>query len=131
VLKTFAVVTLTALAVGGAAMAQTPNAPIKRNVLFKIAVPNSDYEVITAEVEIAGGFRAKRHLHPGAVDARITEGEFWLALDGQPEKIYTAGQTVEIPDRAVHDEGAANDKPVKFIATYVVKKGEPMVQPVK
>lgn len=125
------VAALAALAIGGAALAQTPNAPMKRTVFFKTAVPNSDYEVVTAEVEIAGGFKAGRHLHPGVVDARVTEGEFWLAIDGQKEKIYTAGQSLEIPERAIHSEGAATDKPVKLIATYVVKKGEPMVQPVK
>jgi quercetin dioxygenase-like cupin family protein len=137
-LKKAIVLMLAALALGGVALAQNPPqnpplspSPIKRSIIGKVEVPNSNYEVTTAMVEIAPGFKAPRHLHPGVVDAYVIEGEFWLAVDGQQEKIFAAGQSLEVPDHAIHSEGAAGDKPCKFFAIYVLEKGQPLVQPVK
>jgi quercetin dioxygenase-like cupin family protein len=127
---------LVGLALSGAVYAQqqaTPvqPSPVKRNVVGKIEVPGANYEVVTALVEIAPGFKAGRHFHPGIVQAQVTEGEFWLAIDGQPEKTFTAGQNLELPMKAIHNEGATGDKPAKLVAVYVVEKGQPLVQPVK
>jgi quercetin dioxygenase-like cupin family protein len=124
------------VALAGAAWAQqqpspVSPSPVKRTIISKIEVPGSNYEVITALLEIAPGFKAGRHLHPGIVNGYVTEGEFWLALDGQPEKILKAGESALIPDRAVHNEGATGTTATKAIVTYVVEKGQPMVQPVK
>lgn len=134
--KIAAVVVLAALALGTAALAQqqaTPvqPSPVKRTVVGKADVPGSNYEAVTATVEIAPGFKAGRHLHPGVVFALVTEGEFWLALDGQPEKTYKAGEQLTLPPRGIHNEGAAGSTPAKLIATYVVEKGQPLVIPVK
>ena len=123
-----------ALALGAAAFAQTAPvspAPVKRTVIGKIEVPGANYEVVSAVVEIMPGFKAGRHFHPGIVQAQVTEGEFWLAIDGQPEKTYKAGESLELPMKAIHNEGATGDKPAKLIAIYVVEKGQPLVTPVK
>ncbi|MET0279281.1 MAG: cupin domain-containing protein [Pseudorhodoplanes sp.] len=103
--------------------------PIKRTPIGKSDVPNSNFEVITAMVELAPGFKAGRHSHPGIVQAQVLEGEFQLALDGQPEKAYKAGESFEISSGAIHNEGALGDKPAKLIAVYIVEKGKPLVQP--
>jgi quercetin dioxygenase-like cupin family protein len=87
--------------------------------------------VITAMVEIAPGFKAGRHAHPGTVQVQMLDGEFWLAIDGQPEKTYKAGDAFEVPNGVTHNEGAPGDKPAKFIAVYIVEKGKPLVQPVQ
>lgn len=134
--KVLVLTTLAALALGGAAFAQqqaTPvqPSPIKRNLVGKIEVPGSNYEVVTALVEIAPGFKAGRHFHPGIVQAQVTEGEFWLQIDGQPEKTFKAGQNVELPMKAIHNEGAVGTTPAKLVAVYVVEKGQPLVTPVK
>ena len=94
-------------------------------------MPGSNFEVVTAFVEIAPGFKAGKHTHPGTVQVQMQDGEFWLAIDGQPEKTYKAGDAFEVPSGAVHNEGALGDKPAKFIAVYIVEKGKPMVQPVQ
>ncbi|ARQ01408.1 cupin domain-containing protein [Pseudorhodoplanes sinuspersici] len=103
--------------------------PIKRTPIGKSDVPNSNYEVITAMVELAPGFKAGRHSRPGIVQAQVVDGEFLLALDGQPEKTFRAGEALEVPHGAVHNEGAVGDKPAKLIAVYVVEKGKPLVVP--
>jgi len=114
-----------------AAQAQIQPSPVKRTPIGKTEVPGSNFEVVTALVEIAPGFKAGKHTHPGTVQVQMQDGEFWLAIDGQPEKTYKAGDAFEVPSGAVHNEGALGDKPAKFIAVYIVEKGKPMVQPVQ
>jgi quercetin dioxygenase-like cupin family protein len=103
-------------------------APIKRTILQRADVPGTNLEIIYATVEITAGFKAGRHHHPGVVMGQVVEGDFWLHVDGRPEQILHAGESVTLPDRAVHNEGAM-DKPVKLNAVYVVEKGQPLASP--
>ena len=105
--------------------------PVKRTIVGKVEVPGSNYETITAIVEIAPGFKAGRHFHPGIVFGQVIEGEFWMAIDGQPERTLKAGETLTVPLKAIHNEGSVGSVPLKLVATYVVEKGQPLVQPVK
>jgi len=102
--------------------------PVKRTILQRADVPGTNLEMIYANLEIAPGFKAGRHSHPGVVMAQVTEGEFWLAPDGQPEKVFKAGESLTVPDRAIHNEGAT-DKGVKLSVVYVVEKGRPLASP--
>ncbi len=102
--------------------------PVKRTILQRSDVPGTNLEMIYAAVEIAPGFKAGRHFDPGVVMAQVTEGEFWFAPDGQPEKVYKAGESLTVPDRAIHNEGAT-DKGVKLSAVYVLEKGKPLASP--
>jgi quercetin dioxygenase-like cupin family protein len=61
--------------------------------------------------------------------AYVAEGEFWYLIDGQPEHTYKAGDSFQVPEHAVHNEGAVGTKPAKVIAVYIVEKGKPLVQP--
>jgi len=105
-------------------------APVKRTIFQRADVPGTNLEIIYATVEIAPGFKAGRHNHPGVVMAHIIEGDFWLQLDGEPERVLHAGESLTLPDRVIHNEGAT-DKPVKFEVVYVVEKGKPLVSPVQ
>lgn len=121
-----------AVSLSFAAYAQQPPvqpSPIKRTPFGKSDVPNSNYEVITAMVELVPGFKAGRHSHPGSVQAQVLDGEFLLAIDGEPERVLKAGESLQIPHGAIHNEGAVGDKPAKLIAVYVVEKGKPLVAP--
>ena len=103
--------------------------PVKRTPLGKVDVPGSNYEVVFGITELAPGFKAGRHSHPGLVLAYVAEGEFWYHVDGQPEKVYKVGESFQLPDRAIHNEGAAGSGPVKVMAVFIVEKGKPLVQP--
>ena len=128
----FAVLAAVALAVPAAAQqAPVQPSPVKRTPIGKIDVPGSNFEVITAMVELQPGFKAGRHTHPGTVQAQVLEGEFMIQFDGQPEKTFKAGQSLEVPNAAIHNEGAVGSVPAKLIAVYVVEKGKPLVSPVK
>jgi quercetin dioxygenase-like cupin family protein len=111
--------------------AQQAPSPVKRTILQKADIPGTNLELIYATVEIAAGFKAGRHSHPGVVMFQVVEGDFWLAPDGQPEKIFHSGESATISDRAVHNEGAAGDKPVKISVVYAVEKGQPLASPAK
>jgi quercetin dioxygenase-like cupin family protein len=105
-----------------------PTAPIKRTILQKADVPGTNLEIIYATVEVSAGFKAGRHNHPGVVMAQVIDGDFWLQLDGQPEQVFRVGESLTLPDRAVHNEGAL-DKPLKLNVVYVVEKGKPLASP--
>src|SRR5262245_46841083 len=112
--KTYMIAVLASIALGGITYAQqapVSPAPVTRVVIGKTEVPGSNYEVITAMVTIQPGFKAGRHTHPGVVQAQVLEGEFMLALDGQPEKTFKAGQSLEVPNQAIHNEGAVGAVP--------------------
>jgi len=141
-LKRTIILAVAAFAIGSAALAQSPQiapqnsplkpSPVKRSIISKTELPNSNYEVTTAVVEVAPGFKAPRHIHPGTVTAYVIDGACWFAPDGQPEKTYSAGEAFTLPDHAIHAEGAATaDKPCKMYAVYVLEKGQPLVIPVK
>ena len=104
--------------------------PVKRTILQRMDVPGTNLELIYANVEIAAGTKAGRHLHPGIVMAQVVEGEFWIHFDGQPERILRAGESLTVPDRAIHNEGTL-DKAVRLTAVYVLEKGRPLASPAK
>jgi len=115
----------------GIAFAQqspTPPPAIKRTPLGKVEVPGSNYEVVFGIADLTPGPKTGRHSHPGMVMAYIADGEFWYLIDGQPEKVYKQGDSFQVPDRAIHNEGAIGSKPAKVFAVYVVEKGKPLVQ---
>jgi quercetin dioxygenase-like cupin family protein len=130
-LKTIATIAFLVLLGSAAPQAQQAPlqpSPVKRTILQKADVPGTNLEVIYATVEIAPGFKAGRHSHPGVVMAQVVDGEFWFAPDGQSDKVLKVGETLTIPDRAIHNEGAT-DKGVKINVVYVVEKGKPLVSP--
>jgi quercetin dioxygenase-like cupin family protein len=130
--KSLLLASTTALLLGCATQAQQVPAqasPVKRTPLGKVDVPGSNYEVVFGITELAGGFKAGRHSHPGQVMAYVAEGEFWYLVDGQAERVYKVGESFTLPDRAIHNEGAAGSSPVKVMAVFVVEKGKPLVQP--
>ena len=103
---------------------------VKRTVLQRADVPGTNLETIVALVEIAANVKAGRHSHPGHVFAYLLEGEFFITLDGESEKAFKAGDSLQVAPGAVHDEGT-KDRPAKLIGTYVIEKGKPLAVPAK
>ena len=130
--KSLLVSSVAALSLAGLAYAQQAPlqpSPIKRTPLGKVEVPGSNYEVVLGIAELAPGFKAGRHSHPGPLLVYVAEGEFWYLIDGQPEKTYAVGDSFQVPHSAIHSEGAVGSKPAKVMAVYIVEKGKPLVQP--
>ena len=116
--------------VGASSAQQAPSgaAAIKRTILQRTDAPDGKTEVVLGVAEIGADSMVGRHSHPGAVMAQVVEGEFRLVLDGQPEKVYKAGESFTIPSGAIHNEGATQAG-AKVTAVYVVEKGKPLATP--
>jgi quercetin dioxygenase-like cupin family protein len=107
-----------------------PVPAIKRTVLQKVDVPGSNVEVVLALADFAPDVRTGRHFHPGAVLAYVMDGEFVLMRDGDPQKVFRAGESFQIPNGVIHNEGT-NAGAAELMVVYVLEKGKPPVQPVQ
>ena len=114
----------------GAAPATPPTSNIKRTLLQKVEIPNSNYDAVTGIAEIVPNANAGRHTHPGPETGYVIEGEMVLLVDGQPPKTLRAGDSYQIPTQAIHDV-KTGDKPVKVMAVYLVERGKPLATPVQ
>jgi quercetin dioxygenase-like cupin family protein len=117
------------------AMAQQATPPstsqaqaIKRIPLQRFDVPGTAYETVIGIAEIAPSTAIGRHSHPGPESGYLIAGSFDLLIDGQAAKTLKAGDSYQIPPRAIHDAITGPDG-AKVIATYVVEKGQPLASP--
>jgi len=109
--------------------AQQPT--VTRKILLKhdSAVPG--YEEALVAVEIPAGGREGRHTHPGSVMIYVQEGTLTFDYEGKPTAIYKPGDVLYVEPDKIH-EGINNGKTsVKVIASFFLKKGEPMTSPAK
>jgi quercetin dioxygenase-like cupin family protein len=117
----------------GLAAAQQPTlgtaAPnVKRSTLHKIEVPGSNYDVTFALVDVGANTRLGRHAHPGTVAGYVLEGEYTIAVDGQPERTLKAGDSGEIPPGVVHDEWTGG-APARILVVLTLERGKPSASP--
>jgi quercetin dioxygenase-like cupin family protein len=128
-----AALAVTALAVGGAALAQnlptavTQTKGLKRIPLQKFDVPPGDRETVMAIAEIGPDTEVARHTHPGPESDYVLEGELTLTVDGQP-KSFKAGDSFYVPAGTPHAaRSGANG--ARVLAVYIVEKGKPLASP--
>ena len=84
-IATIAFLVLLGSAAPQAQQAPLQPSPVKRTILQKADVPGTNLEVIYATVEIAPGFKAGRHSHPGVVMAPGRRGRI-LVRTGRPAR---------------------------------------------
>src|SRR5262245_41497300 len=119
------------LVLASASMAadNAPSPGVKRTVLSRTDVPNSNYETVLVLVEIPANTRVGRHKHPGSVMGYVFEGESNIEIEGRPAQNLPLRSTLEVPLGAVHDEFTTS-KPAKIVAVFTVEKGKPLTTPV-
>lgn len=102
----------------------TPQQGIKRTLLQKFDVPNSNYETVLQLAEIEPNVVIGRHSHSGPEAGYLLEGDVTIEFDDQPAQTVRTGQSYYLPADLVHAGrwGAAGSK-VLFI--WVVEKGKP------
>jgi len=76
-------------------------------------------------VEIAPGGQVGRHMHPVPVLVYIMEGELTVEADGQPARIYKAGQAAVEVTNTWHNGLNRGSVPVKFLVVYAGEEGKP------
>ena len=107
-----------------------PWSGLSRTDLLRDDVGAAGYEVIQVRVDFGPGAVAPRHRHPGEEIAYVLSGTLEYRLDGRPPVTLNAGETLFIPDGAVHAARNVGREGASELATYIVRNGEPLLTPV-
>ncbi|HEV2701290.1 MAG TPA: cupin domain-containing protein [Steroidobacteraceae bacterium] len=103
---------------------------LERKVLLKrdLAIPG--FEVVLVEVTIAVGGREGKHSHAGTLVGYILAGDLTLEQEGQPTKVFKAGESVFIEPGKVHEGINKGSVPIRALVTFITEKGKPLTTPV-
>ena len=105
-------------AVMGAAIAQPPGFTTK--LLLKSSYsPDSSKEAIVSSAELA----------PGA--STVLEGQLEVQADGQETRIVKAGESYHNAKGVVHESRNPGTKTTKLLSTFIIDKGQRLVEPVE
>ena len=130
----FALATVAALAsYSGLSQAADPvpakswQAGLHRTDLLRKDLDVSGREVIQVRVDFEPGVASPNHSHPGVEVAYVIDGTFEYQLEGQPPVTLKAGDSLYIPAGVAHIAKNVGTGNASELATYIVKKGEPLV----
>ena len=94
-----------------------------------ISVPGK--EVLQVRVDFNPGVASINHRHPGEEVAYVLEGTLEYQLEGRQPVTLTAGQSLFIPAGVAHAAKNVGSGKASELATYIVTKGAPLLEPVK
>jgi quercetin dioxygenase-like cupin family protein len=101
---------------------------ITRTPLQTVDLPPG-YQTVSVIAEIAPGPCIGRHTHPGIESTYAIEGEVVVKIDGKPDQVVKAGNSIVFAAGLAHDVCNMSGKPFKALAVYVVEKGKPLASP--
>ncbi|TAU89518.1 cupin domain-containing protein [Rhizobium leguminosarum] len=119
-----------ALVLGGAAAAHAEQ-PLQRTDLLKSDIDVPGHEVVQVRVDFAPGVFAPSHSHPGEEVAFVIAGTLEYQLEGRKPVTLKAGESLFIPSGVVHSAKNVGSGDASELATYIVRKGAPLVVPAK
>jgi quercetin dioxygenase-like cupin family protein len=82
-------------------------------------------EMIQSRVDVEPDSPPIRHTHPGEEIIYVLEGSLEYQIDGQPAKVYNAGEALTVPAGVIH--AVRNAGTGTALATDVVEKGKPLL----
>lgn len=100
---------------------------IQRTDLTHNDLGDSVHEVIQARVDFDPGVASPNHSHPGVEVAYVIEGTFEYRLKGRDPVILKAGESLYIPAGTPHIATNIGDGKASELATYIVRKGAPLL----
>ncbi|HEY0953605.1 MAG TPA: cupin domain-containing protein [Roseateles sp.] len=103
-------------------------AGLTRTDLARQDVSKTGYELIQSRVDFAPGVASPRHSHPGEEVAFVLEGTLEYQLAGRAPVILTAGSALVIPAGTPHIARNVGDGKASELATYFVRKDQPLVK---
>jgi quercetin dioxygenase-like cupin family protein len=107
--------------------AQQPNATWTELQRGDLSVPGR--EGITMTIVIPPGGQSARHSHPGEDFGYLLAGTVVLEFDDGERKTLAAGDAYLIRRGRVHHARNIGRTPARFLDTYVIEKGQPVVTP--
>jgi quercetin dioxygenase-like cupin family protein len=133
-MKTFNIAAAALLALTGAmalpAQAQDLSG-IHRQELSRHDLSMPGWEEHQQRLEIDPGRTAPKHKHPGEEIIYIIEGTIEYQLEGQPPATLKAGDVLFVPAGVVHSAKNVGQTPAAELGTYIVPKGQPLIEWVK
>ncbi|MDR9863289.1 MULTISPECIES: cupin domain-containing protein [Pseudomonas] len=100
---------------------------LSRTDLVREDLGAADREVIQARVDFEPGVAAPRHAHPGGEVAYVISGTLEYQLQGRAPVTLKAGESLLIPQGVAHIARNVGAGMASELATYVVRKGEPLL----
>ncbi|WJK12440.1 cupin domain-containing protein [Pseudomonas fluorescens] len=110
-----------------AAPAKSWQQGLSRTDLVRQDLGAADREVIQARVDFEPGVTSPMHAHPGVEVAYVVSGTFEYQLEGQAPVTLKAGDSLFIPAGVAHIAKNVGNEKGSELATYIVKKGEPLL----
>jgi quercetin dioxygenase-like cupin family protein len=83
--------------------------------------------MIQSRLDIEPDSPPVRHTHPGEEIIYVLAGSLEYQIDGQPAKVYNAGEALTVPAGIVHAVRNAGTGTGTALATDVVEKGKPLL----
>jgi quercetin dioxygenase-like cupin family protein len=118
------------LALGGlggpSLQAQEP--PIRRTEVLRVDMAGwEDQEAHMWVGEVAPGAETGLHTHPTPRFVYVLEGEVTLEVEGQPPRVFQAGEGFqELPDVVHNIRNASPDQPSRALGFQIAGKGQPL-----
>jgi quercetin dioxygenase-like cupin family protein len=107
--------------------AQQPNATWTELQRGDLSVPGR--EGVTMAIVIPPGGQSARHSHPGEDFGYLLAGSAVLEFDDGERKTLAAGDAYLIQRGRVHHARNVGGTSARFLDTYVIEKGHPVVTP--
>lgn len=82
-------------------------------------------EIRALVAELAPGSQVGRHMHPNPTFAYVLEGEVTVEIDGQPPRLYKAGQAWVESLMTWHNALNRGSRPARFLVVYAAEEGKP------
>ncbi|WP_285415305.1 cupin domain-containing protein [Pseudomonas sp. efr-133-TYG-5] len=100
---------------------------LSRTDLVRQDLGAAEREVIQARVDFEPGVTSPRHAHPGVEVAYVISGTFEYQLEGRAPVTLKVGDSLFIPEGVAHIAKNVGQEKGSELATYIVKKGEPVL----
>lgn len=104
---------------------------VVRNILQTTPITaDGPQEAITGVVVFPPGSSAGHHIHHGVESGYVLSGEVEVVKDGEPGRIYRAGETFVTTRDHPHVSENPGDVEARAVVTWIVDAGAPLTTPV-
>lgn len=100
----------------------------KRTQLSQQDLSIPGWEEIQMRVDLDPGHTVANHRHPGEEIIYVVEGMIEYDLEGKPPAILKAGDVIVVPKGVVHSAKNVGKTNAAEIGTYIVPKGQPLLE---